>query len=256
MITKTEFFALLNDANNRIGVTAHIAAIELANGHQELIIKQNGAPNAFLSKHKAHSTTVAAFTKYNAWLNEWFSAQAEALVMDAARDVRDVRDANATAMGADVVSCTIHGKEYWRTIEADGTRSYYVATQRRNQYGLTVKRKITTDGTQQRIEAELVGGVDTVKRFLAAWLSWAEDGAVVHGFMDPTVGLCSNLAQWCHTHNIRGTARLGLMALFKSVLPGRDKMYPFGKVEYARDLKNKSQHTNEKRLAWVREMLK
>lgn len=78
MMTKTEFFALLNDKENRIGVTAHIAARTNSNGTQSLFIEQTGAPNAGLSNHKAHTTTIAAFNKYNAWLNEWFMAQAAA----------------------------------------------------------------------------------------------------------------------------------------------------------------------------------
>lgn len=92
MLTKTAFFALLNDANKRIGVTAHIKAVEEANGTQSLIISQNSAPNSYLSNHKSHTTTFAAFKKYNAWLNEWFEAatakaevelaHAEALEMD------------------------------------------------------------------------------------------------------------------------------------------------------------------------------
>lgn len=100
MITKSAFFALLNDANNKIGVTAHIAAVENANGTQSLIIRQNGAPNAGLSNHKAHTTTIAAFTKYNAWLNEWFelqAAHAEALTMNTTHDnkVIDMNKARA-----------------------------------------------------------------------------------------------------------------------------------------------------------------
>lgn len=127
MITKTEFFAMLNDANNQIGVTAHIAAIELANGHQELIIRQNGAPNTFLSKHKAHSTTIAAFTKYNAWLNEWFTAQpetaqAEALEMDAEIDAAKevMRDAafNAYWLDCDTMKL-VKAQAQWHAMHAE-----------------------------------------------------------------------------------------------------------------------------------------
>lgn len=74
MLTKTAFFAILNDANNRIGDTAHIA--EFAEG--DLIIRQHGAPNCALSMHRYPSTTAAAFAKYNAWLNEWFTTRAAA----------------------------------------------------------------------------------------------------------------------------------------------------------------------------------
>lgn len=76
MISKTEFFAILNEENNRVGVTAHIAARTNSNGTQSLFIEQTGAPNTGLSHHKAHTTTIAAFKKYNAWLNEWFEGRA------------------------------------------------------------------------------------------------------------------------------------------------------------------------------------
>lgn len=77
MITKTAFFALLNDKESRINSTAHVAVFEEGNGKTSLIIRQHSAPNAFLSTHKASTTTNAAFAKYNAWLNEWFVARAE-----------------------------------------------------------------------------------------------------------------------------------------------------------------------------------
>lgn len=79
MMTKTAFFALLNDKENKIGVTAHVAVYKDGNGNTSLIISQTGAPNAWLSNHKSDATLQAAFTKYNAWLNEWFTAQAEAI---------------------------------------------------------------------------------------------------------------------------------------------------------------------------------
>lgn len=72
MKTKAQFFAILNDTNNKIGVTAHIAVF----GGNELIIRQTGAPNSYLSAHRATTTLNAAFTKYNTWLNEWFVIQA------------------------------------------------------------------------------------------------------------------------------------------------------------------------------------
>lgn len=78
MITKAAFFALLNDPANKVGVTAHSAVIGNINSGSSLIIKQNGAPNTALSEHKYSTTAQAAFTKYDAWLDEWFTAQAEA----------------------------------------------------------------------------------------------------------------------------------------------------------------------------------
>lgn len=97
MITKKEFFAILNDENNKIGVTAHIAVCEHEGFMPMLIIEQSKAPNTFLSSHRLESSLKSAFEKYNAWLNEWFekraaateagvaeAAHGEALAMDAA----------------------------------------------------------------------------------------------------------------------------------------------------------------------------
>lgn len=77
-MTKTAFFALLNDKENRIGATAHVAVHTDGNGNTALIIRQHSAPNAYLSSHKATTTLNAAFAKYNTWLNEWFMAQTQA----------------------------------------------------------------------------------------------------------------------------------------------------------------------------------
>lgn len=94
MITKSQLFAMLNDKENRIGVTAHVAVYNDANGNTSLIIRQNGAPNAWLSNHKSDTALQSAFTKYNTWLNEWFTAQAEAAQarMDAGR-ITDITEA-------------------------------------------------------------------------------------------------------------------------------------------------------------------
>lgn len=78
MITKAAFFAMLNDKENRVGVTAHIATFEEANGFVSVIVKQQSAPNFGLSMHRLDAAAQAAFTKYNTWLNEWLAAQAEA----------------------------------------------------------------------------------------------------------------------------------------------------------------------------------
>lgn len=78
MTTKTQFFAMLNDKENRLNDTAHIAVYADANGNTSVIVSQQSAPNIWLSNHKSTSTTAAAVAKYTAWLNEWFTAQAEA----------------------------------------------------------------------------------------------------------------------------------------------------------------------------------
>lgn len=82
MLTKAAFLAILDDTNSKIGVTAHVAVFEETNGNQSLIIKQTGAPNAFLSTHKTETKAREVFTKYNAWLNEWFTQQALGVVVE------------------------------------------------------------------------------------------------------------------------------------------------------------------------------
>lgn len=113
MITKKEFFAILNDENNKIGVTAHMAVYE-SRLIPALIIRQNGAPNVCLSSHRSSKVLHATFAKYNTWLNEWLAERAasaearmieedhaEALEMDNAEMSRRCRDA--------VFSCSLDG---------------------------------------------------------------------------------------------------------------------------------------------------
>lgn len=78
MTTKTELFAELNDKENRVNATAHIAVYKDGNGNTSVIVRQHSAPNIWLSNHKSDTTTAAAVAKYTAWLNEWVAAQAEA----------------------------------------------------------------------------------------------------------------------------------------------------------------------------------
>lgn len=77
MTTKTELFAELNDKENRVNATAHIAVYKDGNGNTSVIVRQHGAPNIWLSNHKSDTTTAAAVAKYTTWLNEWVAAQAE-----------------------------------------------------------------------------------------------------------------------------------------------------------------------------------
>lgn len=136
MMTKTAFFALLNDKESRINPTAHIAVIEENNGNSSVIIRQHSAPNAFLSSHKATTTTVAAFTKYNAWLNEWLVAKtaaanaieadhAEAIEMDSVFMSDRCRDAvffgSLDAFGRRVVVEAAHGE----AIEMDKQATHF-----------------------------------------------------------------------------------------------------------------------------------
>lgn len=78
MMTKTELFAELNDKENRVNATAHIAVYKDGNGNTSVIVRQHSAPNIWLSNHKSDTTTAAAVAKYTTWLNEWVAAQAEA----------------------------------------------------------------------------------------------------------------------------------------------------------------------------------
>lgn len=77
MTTKTELFAELNDKENRVNATAHIAVYKDGNGNTSVIVRQHSAPNIWLSNHKSDATTAAAVAKYTTWLNEWVAAQAE-----------------------------------------------------------------------------------------------------------------------------------------------------------------------------------
>lgn len=95
---------------------------------------------------------------------------------------------------------------------------------------------------------------EQMKQFLTEWLAWAEADAPVHPVFKAHRGLCSNLYQWsCDNPDISVSkfAYLGceLTELFNS------EVYPFGKDDYMRDYKSRTQHRNGKRLAWVREQL-
>lgn len=85
MITKAAFFAILNNPANKIGVTAHIFVSGREGGKTALVINQFEAPNTFISMHRDTANTIqAAFTKYNAWLNEWFQIQIAKMEVEAA----------------------------------------------------------------------------------------------------------------------------------------------------------------------------
>lgn len=76
MITKNEFFAMMNDEENQIGATARVALYDEGKGKTTLIIRQDGAPNAELSTHRSAAKVNEAFSKYSEWLNEWFLVRA------------------------------------------------------------------------------------------------------------------------------------------------------------------------------------
>lgn len=156
---------------------------------------------------------------------------------------------------AGIKSCIINGKEYWRAIEDNGDRYYCVATKRRNQHGLTVKRTIVAEGTQRRIDAELAGGMDTLKRFLSEWL---EDAEADVGGNVRWVGLCGNFREWADNQGMHPYDSWGLADMLCSLFPkGRSKLYPFGgHNRYTQDTHMQTHHKNEMRLAWVREQLK
>ncbi|AZS06380.1 hypothetical protein AAS23_gp67 [Pantoea phage vB_PagS_AAS23] len=75
MITKTEFFAMMNDENNQMGATARVASYDEGKGKTTLIIRQDGAPNEELSTHRSAAKANEAFSKYSEWLEEWFAGR-------------------------------------------------------------------------------------------------------------------------------------------------------------------------------------
>lgn len=136
MITKKEFFAILKDENNKIGVTAHIAVCEHDGFMPMLIIEQHKAPNAFLSSHRSRTVLHATFAKYNAWLNEWLAERAaaaevrmveedraETLVVDDAEMSRRCRDAvffgSLDSFGRRVIVEAAHGEALALNVELD-----------------------------------------------------------------------------------------------------------------------------------------
>lgn len=88
MLTKNEFFQTLRDI--RANITTRICIRVENKTFTGLVAEQTSAPNAFLSRHKDDAALAKAFTKYDAWLNEWFmnleamiaADHAEALEMD------------------------------------------------------------------------------------------------------------------------------------------------------------------------------
>lgn len=101
---------------------------------------------------------------------------------------------------------------------------------------------------------------ETLKKFLAEWLEWAEAGAPEHEALDRSLGLCANLGFWV-TENILeipGDMCDTVEAEFSALLVaefGDNYMYPFGGDEYIQAARLGTQHLNEARLAWVREQL-
>lgn len=74
MMNKAEFLSELKNEENRIGATARIAKYEEGKGKFSVIVKQDGAPNLWLSSHKSTAAFDASAEKYSAWLNEWMAA--------------------------------------------------------------------------------------------------------------------------------------------------------------------------------------
>lgn len=90
--------------------------------------------------------------------------------------------------------------------------------------------------------------------FLTDWLAWVDDGAhEPHRCFIRSAGLCSNALRWFGTNHTTEydayDAREDLIALF-----GED-CYPFGRGVFFKRSRNRTQHLDPNRLAWVRAVL-
>ena len=113
--------------------------------------------------------------------------------------------------------------------------------------------------TDTTYDAEIVApvpvGIDRALRaFLTDWLTWAEEGAPEpHRCFTRLSGLCSNALWWGGTNHTTEydayDAREDLLALF-----GEDG-YPFGREAFYERSRNRTQHLDPNRLAWVRATL-
>lgn len=101
---------------------------------------------------------------------------------------------------------------------------------------------------------------ETLKKFLSEWLEWAEAGAPLHEAFDEHYGLCANLGYWITENCLTLTEEEAdtaeeEFALLQAAEFGDECLYPFGRTEYLVASDRGTQHTNEKRLAWVRKQL-
>lgn len=96
---------------------------------------------------------------------------------------------------------------------------------------------------------------DDLRKFLTAWLTWAEAGAPTHAYLEPSYGLCDNLAIFMGDAPIEKdeAAYSDLLRLFRA--DGLVTSYPFGSEEFYYGYENLNHHEQPERLAWVRKVL-
>lgn len=95
---------------------------------------------------------------------------------------------------------------------------------------------------------------EELRKFLQNWIDWTERGAPNYGPYDRADGLCNALVDFAIDNDLRiSPVTLELEELFKA--DGLDDAYPFGEDTYNQAMCHSTQHTNQKRLAWVRSKL-
>jgi len=93
-------------------------------------------------------------------------------------------------------------------------------------------------------------GIDrALHAFLTDWLTWAEAGAPDHPVFFPEAGLCSNARWWGEEHGIGIDMDLAFMDIFGG------ESYQFGCKAFYERSRNRTQHLDPNRLAWVRAVL-
>jgi hypothetical protein len=107
---------------------------------------------------------------------------------------------------------------------------------------------------------------DLMKQFLTAYIAWVESGAPVAGDyglksknFSRDYGLCSNLYFWSNQANLGDWYynRVGMELQDMLKYDGLSQSYPFNEdmIHYIQEGTKHKAHTNEKRLAWVRNKL-
>lgn len=94
-----------------------------------------------------------------------------------------------------------------------------------------------------------------LKEFYVAYWNWLNCGAPDEEPFQRHIGLCTNLEWWCTNNNHPNEDLVPeLIKQFRSA--GLSMGYPFGVLEYKKDMKNETQHLNPLRIKWVEEHCK
>lgn len=113
------------------------------------------------------------------------------------------------------------------------------------------------DTNQEKISVEL-------HTFLSEWLFWAENGAKSHPAFRRHTGLCCSLVLYILAEVRELVPALGknlpdlsqeLDLLLKRSRDTESTKYPFGKLAYDYHAATNTQHLDENRLAWVRDIV-